>query len=39
VVGIEEVYGVSFEDDEFDIEVFKTVRSIADFVRKKTGKP
>lgn len=39
VVGLEEVYGISFEDEEFDIEVFKTVKSIAEFVRKKTGKP
>ncbi|MEW6354866.1 MAG: acyl carrier protein [Planctomycetota bacterium] len=37
-VGLEEVYGISFEDEEFDIEVFKTVKSIADFVREKTGK-
>ena len=37
VVGLEEVYGISFEDEEFDIEVFKTVKSIADFVREKTG--
>ena len=38
VVGLEEVYGISFEDDEFDIEIFKTVKSIANFVREKTGK-
>jgi len=36
VVGLEEVYGISFEDEEFDIEIFKTVKSIADFVREKT---
>ncbi|NOZ21938.1 MAG: acyl carrier protein [Planctomycetes bacterium] len=36
-VGLEEVYGISFEDEEFDIEIFKTIKSIADFVREKTG--
>ena len=35
VVGLEEVYGISFEDEEFDIEIFRTVKSIADFVRAK----
>lgn len=36
VVGLEEEYGISFEDEDFDIEVFKTVKSIADFVRQRT---
>ena len=35
VVGLEEDYGVSFEDEDFDIEVFQTVKSIASFVREK----
>ncbi len=35
VVGLEEIYGISFEDEEFDIEIFRTVKSIADFVRAK----
>jgi acyl carrier protein len=35
VVGLEEIYGISFEDEEFDIEIFRTVKSIADFVRTK----
>ena len=35
VVGLEEVVGISFEDDEFHIEKFQTVRSIADVVREK----
>lgn len=39
VVGLEEIYGISFEDEEFDIEIFKTVKSIADFVREKTKAP
>jgi acyl carrier protein len=33
VVGLEEVYGLSFENAEFDMKVFRTVKSIADFVR------
>jgi len=37
VVGLEETYGLSFKDDEFNIEVFQTVKSIADFVRRKQG--
>ena len=37
VVGLEETYGLSFADDEFDIQVFRDVKSIADFVRKKQG--
>jgi len=35
VVGLEEVFGVSFEDDEFDIQNFRTPRSVADYVRRK----
>ena len=35
VVGLEEVYGISFEDDEFRLETFRTPRAIAEHVRKK----
>ena len=35
VVGLEEAYGLSFEDSEFDMKVFRSVKSIADFVRAK----
>ena len=35
VVGLEESFGISFEDDEFKIETFRTPKSIADFVRRK----
>jgi acyl carrier protein len=35
VVGLEEVYGISFEDEEFKIETFRTPKSIADHVRRK----
>jgi acyl carrier protein len=37
VVGLEDVFGVSFEDADFDIENFRTVQSIADQVREKTS--
>jgi len=36
VVGLEEVYGISFEDEEFDISIFESIKSIADYVREKT---
>ena len=35
VVGLEEVYGVTLEDEEFDLALFANVKSIADFVRQK----
>ncbi len=35
VVGLEEKFNVTLEDDEFDIETFKNVQSIAEFVAKK----
>jgi acyl carrier protein len=35
VVGLEEVYGISFEDEEFDIEAFQTVNSIAALVEAR----
>jgi len=37
VVGLEEVFGVSLEDDEFSIERFETVKAIAGLVREKLG--
>jgi len=36
VVGLEEVFGISFEDDEFQIEKFRDVASVAAHVREKT---
>ena len=35
VVGLEESFGISFGDDEFKIETFRTPKSIADYVRRK----
>ncbi|HOX36597.1 MAG TPA: phosphopantetheine-binding protein [Candidatus Brocadiia bacterium] len=38
IVGLEEIFGISFEDQtDFNIELFRTVSSIADYVRTKTG--
>jgi acyl carrier protein len=37
VVGLEEVFGLALEDEEFRLEHFATVRSIAAFVRSKQG--
>ena len=36
VVGLEEVYGIAVEDDEFNMDHFRSVKAIADFVRGKT---
>lgn len=35
VVGLEETCNLSFADDEFQIETFRTPKSIADYVRGK----
>ncbi|HUT33692.1 MAG TPA: acyl carrier protein [Planctomycetota bacterium] len=35
VIGIEEVFGLSLEDDEFSIERFESVQAIAALVREK----
>lgn len=35
VVGLEEDFGVSMEDDEFNLDLFENVNTIADFVEKK----
>jgi acyl carrier protein len=35
VVGLEELFGVTFEPGEFKLTYFKTVASIAEFVRSK----
>lgn len=35
VAGLEEVYGITVEDADFNMDLFKNVRSISDFVRSK----
>ena len=35
VVGLEEVFGVTFEDEEFTVDNFETVKAISDCVRRK----
>jgi acyl carrier protein len=37
VVGLEDEFGVVMEDVDFQIDTFRTVNSIAAFVREKTG--
>ncbi|HEY3417336.1 MAG TPA: acyl carrier protein [Armatimonadota bacterium] len=37
VVGLEDVYGITFEEEEFRLSLFKDVNSIADFVESKLG--
>lgn len=35
VVGMEEQFGISFEDDDFSVDLFATVDSLAQFVERK----
>ena len=35
VVGLEDVYGITFEEEEFRLSLFKDVNSIANFVEMK----
>ena len=35
VVSLEDVYGITFEEEEFRLSLFQDVNSIADFVEKK----
>ena len=37
VIGLEEIFDISLEDDEFSIERFESVQAIADLVRSKVG--
>ncbi len=37
VVALEDDYGISFEDEDFDVETFSTVASIAELVKRKQG--
>jgi len=37
VVALEDDYGLSFEDEDFDVETFSTVASIAELVKRKQG--
>ncbi len=37
VVGMEEQFGISFEDDDFTVDLFATVNSLAEFVDQKRG--
>ncbi len=35
VVGLEDVFGITFEEEDFSIDLFENVNSIAEFVQKK----
>jgi acyl carrier protein len=35
VVGLEEVFEISFEDDDFSVELFATVNTLAEFLDRK----
>jgi len=37
VVGLEDVYGITFEEEEFKLSLFRDVNSIAGFVEGKLG--
>ena len=37
VVGIEETFGVTIEDTDFNMETFRSIASIAEYVRAKQG--
>ena len=37
VVGLEDEFGISLEDTDFEVSAFQTVNSMADFVAKKSG--
>ena len=37
VVGLEEVFGISLEDADFNLETFSVVDNIADYVAQKGG--
>jgi len=35
VVGLEEQFGISFEDDDFSVDLFATVNNLAEYVDQK----
>jgi len=37
VVGLEESFGISVEDEDFSVDLFATVDSLAEFVEQKRG--
>ena len=37
VIGIEEVFGIIIDEEEFDVTLFKDVNAIAEYVRNKSG--
>jgi acyl carrier protein len=39
VVGLEDLFGITFEEDDFSVDLFENVDSIAEFVERKKGAP
>ena len=37
IVGLEEEFGITVEDEDFSVEAFATVSNIADLVKRKRG--
>ncbi len=37
VVGLEEEFDISFEDEDFSVDLFATVNNLAEYVEKKRG--
>jgi acyl carrier protein len=37
VIGVEELFGIVIDEDDFDIELFKNVKSVADYVKGKNS--
>ena len=35
VIGLEEVFGIHLGDEEFELKKFRTVKTMADFIRPK----
>lgn len=35
IVGLEEAYNISFDEDYFDLDVLKTVQNVADYIASK----
>ena len=37
VIGIEELFGIVIGESDFDVEVFRSVRSIAEYIKGRQG--
>lgn len=39
IMGLEEDFGISVDDDEIDADVFATLGTLTDFIERKLGQP